>query len=318
MFGGKGGVGKTTCACATAFRLSAEGFKTLLISSDPTPSLSDIFTKHIGNVIVRASDSDNLFAVEIDRETIVERWKSKFGEEVYRVASSLLPVDRGVIDYVADAPGIDEEFLLDYILELFEKRTYDKMVWDTAPAGHTLRLLQYPEIFTSHLDVVGKTYYKIAVQYQKLKRASTRSRDKAEPRSLLETLERWKALAHRVIHLITDAKTTEFELVTIPEAMGVKLTMRLLSTFNEYGIPVNHLIVNNVINPHDAAQCPFLKKKRRTQLKHLSYLRRHLKSQLEIIETPLLPTEIQGTEGIRQFARYLFPAKKQLASHNSN
>jgi len=97
--------------------------------------------------------------------------------------------------------------------------------------------------------------------------------------------------------------------VTIPEAMGVKLTMRLLSTFNEYGIPVNHLIVNNVINRRDAAQCSFLEKKRRTQLKHLSYLRKHLKSQLEIIETPLLPTEIQGTEGIRQFARYLFPAK---------
>jgi len=309
MFGGKGGVGKTTCACATAFRLSEEGFKTLLISSDPTPSLSDIFTKHIGNVIVPVENSDNLFAVEIDRETVVKRWKSKFGEEVYRVASSLLPVGRGVIDYVAEAPGIDEEFLLDYILELFEKHIYDKIVWDTAPAGHTLRLLQYPEIFTSHLDVVGKTYYRIAVQYQKVKRASTRSRGKAEPRSLLETLERWKALARRVIHLITDADTTEFELVTIPEAMGVKLTMRLLSIFKEYGIPITHLIVNNVINRHDAAQCPFLERKRRMQLNHLSYLGRHLKSQLEIIETPLLPTEIQGTESIRQFARYLFPAK---------
>jgi len=173
MFGGKGGVGKTTCACATASRLSEEGFKTLLISSDPTPSLSDVFTKHIGNMIVQVRNIDNLFAVEIDRETVVHRWKSKFGEEVYRVVSSLLPVDRGVIDYVAEAPGIDEEFLLDYILALFEERIYDKIVWDTAPAGHTLRLLQYPEIFTSHLDVVGKTYYRIASGYQRLKRPST-------------------------------------------------------------------------------------------------------------------------------------------------
>jgi len=307
MFGGKGGVGKTTCACATAFRLSQEGFKTLLISSDPTPSLSDMFTKHIGNMIVPVRNINNLFAVEIDRETVVQRWKSKFGEEVYRVVSSLLPVDRGVIDYVAEAPGIDEEFLLDYILELFERHVYHKIVWDTAPAGHTLRLLQYPEIFTSHLDVVGKTYYKIAVQYQKIKRTSTRSRGKSEARSLLEILENWKALARRVTHLITDTDTTEFELVTIPEAMGVKLTMRLLSIFEEFGVPVGHLIVNNVVTPEDALQCSFLKKKRRTQAKYMSYLRRHLKSQPTIIETPLLPSEIQGVESIRQFARYLFP-----------
>jgi len=306
MFGGKGGVGKTVCACATAFRLSEEGFKTLLISSDPTPSLSDAFTKHIGNVIVPLENTDNLFAVEIDRETVVQRWKSKFGEEVYRVVSSLLPVDRGVIDYVAEAPGIDEEFLLGYILELFEERIYDKIVWDTAPAGHTLRLLQYPEIFTSHLDVVGKTYYRIAAQYQRIKRASTRSRGKGEPRSLLETLEKWKALAQRVIHLIKDANTTEFEVVTIPEAMAVNLTMRLLSIFEDYGIPVGHLIVNNVIQSQDAAQCSFLKKKRRAQLKWMSYLREHQRSQLKIIEIPLLPSDVQGLESIHQFARYLF------------
>lgn len=281
----------------------------MLISSDPTPSLSDILAKDIGSTIVSVENAGNLFAVEIDRETIVQRWKAKFGEEVYRVASSLLPVDRGVIDYVAEAPGIDEEFLLDYILELFEERTYDKIVWDTAPAGHTLRLLQYPEMFTSHLDVVGKTYYKIAVQYQKIKKATSRSRSKGDPRSLLEVLEGWKSLARRVIHLITDPNTTEFELVTIPEAMGVKLTMRLLETFREYGIAVGYLIVNNVVNHQDAAQCSFLEEKRRMQLKYLSHLRTHLKSHPKIVETPLLPTEVQGIQTVREFARYLFPTK---------
>jgi len=125
--------------------------------------------------------------------------------------------------------------------------------------------------------------------------------------SLLETLEKWKALAQRVIHLLRDANTTEFEVVTIPEAMGVNLTMRLLSTFEDYGIPVGHLIVNNVIRSQDAAECSSLKKKRRSQLKWISYIRERLRSQLKIIEIPLLSSDLQGVESIHQFVRYLFP-----------
>ncbi len=89
----------------------------------------------------------------------------------------------------------------------------------------------------------------------------------------------------------------------------MKLTMRLLETFREYGIAVGYLIVNNVVNQQDAAQCSFLNEKRKMQLTYLSHLRTYLKSHPKIVETPLLPTEVHGIQRVREFARYLFPVE---------
>lgn len=306
LFGGKGGVGKTTCASAASALLSELGFKTLLISSDPAPSLSDLFGFRVGAEVVPVQGLRELHAVEIDRSTVVERWKRKFGEEVFRVASSAFPVDRGIIDYVAEAPGIDEEFLLDYILELVEEGRYDKIVWDTAPAGHTLRLLHFPEHFTKHLETAARMYYRIAASLasRRVKRAGTGKQGGAK--SLVETLEGWKLLADRVIRMLRDDRT-EFIIVTIPEAMGVRLSLKLYEDFENYGLHVRHMIVNNVIPEESARLCAFCAERREMQLKHVAELGEFFDSKLQMVQTPLLSQEIQGVEGIRDFARYLFP-----------
>ncbi len=94
MFTGKGGVGKTTASSATAIHFARSGLHTLLISTDPAPSLSDMFDRNVNGVITPIESVPDLSVVELDYDLIVELWKEKYGEEVYAVASSFLPVDR--------------------------------------------------------------------------------------------------------------------------------------------------------------------------------------------------------------------------------
>ena len=245
VFGGKGGVGKTTCAAVTATYLS-QSLKTLLISSDPAPCLSGIFRQKIGARVVRIEGATDLFATEIDRPMVIKRWKAKFAQEVYQVASALFPVGKEVIDYVSEAPGIDEEFLLDYVLEIVESKEYDKIVWDTAPAGHTLRLLRFPEVFSSHLNVAAGVYYKIAVNLQKIKRVSGGSKD--GPRTIVETLENWRRLAEKVQQMLRDNQKTEFIIVTDAESMPVKLSKSIYDDLEREHIHVGHIVVNNMVS----------------------------------------------------------------------
>ena len=152
MFGGKGGVGKTTCSATTALHYASKGRKTLIISSDLTPSLSDIFEMEVGPTEKPVKGIENLYALEISPDEVMKRWKEKFGPEIYEAASTLIDMEYDeVIEYVAIAPGIQEEFMLDYILERVKDGRYDLIVWDTAPAGDTLRLLDLPYKFIETL-----------------------------------------------------------------------------------------------------------------------------------------------------------------------
>ena len=216
MFGGKGGVGKTTCAASTALGISLMGRKTLVISSDPTPSLSDIFSIEIGSRITEISK--NLHALELKSEFIIEMWKKRFGQEIYEVISAFLPVGPEIIDYVAEAPGIDQQFMLAYILDFMEREEYDVIVWDTAPAGYTLSMLKLEEKIYDHLTSAAKMYVRIREHLEKLRRKIVGSK-----RTPLEIIENWRALAKKVLNTLRNRNITEFIVVTIPEALGCLL-----------------------------------------------------------------------------------------------
>ena len=117
MVGGKGGVGKTTCASAVALKLAMDGRRVLVISSDPTPSLSDIFEVSIGSEEVKISDRYELYGLEISSDVVLAKWKERFGDEIYEVISSFANVDYDFVDYVGTAPGIEEELSLIHISE---------------------------------------------------------------------------------------------------------------------------------------------------------------------------------------------------------
>jgi len=300
MIGGKGGVGKTTCASAIALHFSEKGKKTLIISSDPTPSLSDIFEMEIGDRETPIKNAKDLFGIEISSEVVLKKWKERFGPEIYEVVSSFASLDYDFVDYIGGAPGIEEEYMLNYILELVEGGQYDLVVWDTAPAGHTLRLLHLPQIFLRHLEAATKFYMNLYSYFEKLKEAVKLKKGK---RSLLEIISGWEDLAEKVVNFIRDPQKSEFIIVTIPEALGVRQTERIIKDFDEYQLVVHYLIVNYVI---DKADCEFHRVRSEMQKHYLNVLSDQYSHRIKLIKTPLFPQEIKGTERIKKISEILF------------
>ena len=292
MFGGKGGVGKTTCSATTALHLALVGRKTLIVSSDLTPSLSDIFETEVGPTERPIAGVPNLFGLEINPEEVMARWREKFGPQVYAAASALvdMPYDQ-LIDYVAIAPGIQEEFMLDYILERVKDGRYDLIVWDTAPAGDTLRLLGLPQQFLQHLRMAPKVYLEVRDAFN-LKKVP-----------FLELIQSWSELSEEAVSFFRDPANTEFVLVTIPEALGVYQTRRLVGEFARFGLKIRYLIVNHVIQEPD---CPFHRQRAAMQRPYIELLAQTYDGQLEMIRLPAFAKEMKGIDRLRILERVLF------------
>jgi len=292
MFGGKGGVGKTTSSAATALHFSGLGRKTLIISSDLAPSLSDIFEAEIGSVESPVAGAANLYALEINPDEVMRRWKEEYGPEVYQAASALvdLPYD-DVVDYVAMAPGIQEEFMLDYILKRVQDKRYDLIVWDTAPAGDTLRLLGLPQRFIEHLHVAPKIYLEVQDAF------------KLSKTPFLSIIESWKELARKITSFFSNPANVEFILVTIPEALGVYQSKRVMADLEKHGLYVRHMIVNDVIvNP----DCDFHRQRQAMQRPYLAMLKDDCGDRITLTELPLLPYEVKGIERLKEVEQFLF------------
>jgi arsenite-transporting ATPase len=300
MIGGKGGVGKTTCATAIAVHFAQLGRKTLVISSDPTPSLSDIFEVQIGDRQTPITGIGGLYGIEISSDVVLNMWRDRFGPEIYEVISSFANIDYDFVDYIGTAPGIEEEYMLNYILGLVESKEFDLVVWDTAPAGHTLRLLHLPQIFLKHLEAATKFYMNIYSYFEKLRETVKLQKGK---RTLLEIISSWEALALKIVDFIRDQAKSEFIIVTIPEALGVKQTERIISDFDQYELIVNHMIINNVVKEAD---CPFHQARKAMQTEYIKILEDRYGERIKLIKVPLAPLEIKGVERIEQISEVLF------------
>jgi arsenite/tail-anchored protein-transporting ATPase len=300
MVGGKGGVGKTTCASAVALKLAMDNQKVLVISSDPAPSLSDIFEKAVGDQETKVHDMYELYALEVSSEIVLKRWKERFGPEIYEVLSSFANVDYDFVDYIGSAPGIEEEYMLNFIMELVEGKAYDVVVWDTAPAGHTLRLLKLPELFLAHMEAATKFYMNIYGYLEKIKDAVKLKESK---RTLLEIIAGWEALSERIVAFIRNPEAVKYLIITIPEALGVKQTERVLGELEENQLKVENIIVNNVVKDED---CEF-HRRRKTMQNHYIDLLKNLYHDKNILLLYCAPHEIKGIERIEEISRALFP-----------
>jgi arsenite-transporting ATPase len=294
MFGGKGGVGKTTTSATTALHFASRGQRTLIISSDLTPSLSDIFETDIGATETPIPGVPNLWGLEIDPDEVMRRWKIKFGPEIYEASQVFvdMPYDE-LVDYVGMAPGIQEEFMLDFILERVRNGRYDLVVWDTAPAGDTLRLLELPYKFLNHLRTAPRVYLGV--------------RDKLQLTKVpfLELIDSWRTLSEEITEFFRDPANTEFVLVTIPEALGVYQARRLVGEFAQFGLDIHHLIVNNVIVQNDS---DFLRQRQAMQRPYLDLLAQEYGQRMTITRLPLFADEMKGTQRLGKLEELLFSA----------
>lgn len=293
MFTGKGGVGKTTCSSAAALHFARKGKKTLILTSDPSPSLSGMFDTRVGDRVVRVRE--NLFALELSREEIIRRWKERFGTEIYEVLSSLVPVKEDIVDYIGGAPGIDEEFMLSYIYDLFQEQDYERVVWDTAPTGHTLRLLHMPIEFIEHLDEASRVYHRV---YSTLLRAREKLSLGPGERSIFDIIEGWKNLSLDLLEFLR--KEVALYAVCIPEGLSVEQGRDMKALLEEEGIEPKGCIVNEVITAPD---CEYHRRKAEMQEKYLEELKETF-PRLKVL--PELYTEVKGLESLAEVEGLLF------------
>jgi arsenite-transporting ATPase len=287
MFTGKGGVGKTTCAAATALHYATSGSPTLTISTDATPSLAHVFEKSVGQKLARVIPS--LDINEIGEAEVKEMWDKKFGREVYEVFSAF--VDIGYEDFVefmtSMLPGLGEEFMVDYIRELTRQGIYKNIVWDTAPLGQTLTLLQTPALLGNHLRMAPRIYSRLKL--------GRRSR---EP--VLDILKRWEELSAENMDFLRNE--VNFTMVIIPEALAVEQLEGIFREMDRYGLKVKNMIINNVVK---ARNSDFLKIRAVQQQAYLEHIYEKY-SHLKIVELPMFPQEVKGLQKLREVGKILF------------
>ncbi len=287
MFTGKGGVGKTTCAAAAALHYASLGKQTLAISTDATPSLSHIFEMKSKEKPARVQES--LYINELGMDEVMEMWDGKFGAEVYEVFSSFVSIDypRFLEFMTSVLPGLSEEFMIDYIRVLHLKGEYESIIWDTAPLGQTLALLETPALLRNHLRMAPRIYSKL--------RLGQKSR---EP--VLDILKRWEQLSAENMDFIKNRVI--FNMVTIPEALAVEQMDGIFGKLNEYDLKVKRLIINNVVREKDSA---FLLTRAEQQKKYIEAIHASY-SDLEIVELPMFPYELKGIARLKEIEKTLF------------
>mgnify|MGYP000507153620 CR=1 FL=1 len=308
LFGGKGGVGKTTLAAATGLNTARTGARTLVVSTDPAHSIGDAFDSPVGETPTPVGDVDGLFALEIDpKERFEERYGDTFERIIDDVQSFGFDVSEDDLDEVTErglVPGADELAVLDLFAEYDDHPDWDVVVFDTAPTGHTLRLLSLPDVMNSG---VGKL---LALKGQFDSVASTLGSlvgrgDGGDSPSYNEQLTELETMTEQVGDRLREGERTEFRAVTLAERMAVAETERLLAELDAGGVHVEQLLVNQVLQ--DASEdCPTCWPRYQEQREILADIRERFA--LTVREIPLVAGK-QGFDRVEAVAEHVEPAR---------
>lgn len=306
LFGGKGGSGKTTSAAATALHLAQlkPERSILVVSTDPAHSLGDSFNCQIGNKITSISGVNNLWALEMNAPGLLEDFNRKHGSVIKKLADRGTYFDGQDIEdfFSLSLPGLDEVMAIIEIANILRSGQYNLIILDTAPTGHTIRLLALPAQMEKWIHVMDMMQDK----HRYLFRHFTGKYVKDDCDKFLEMMVEDVG---RVKSLLSNSQLTEFVPVTIPESLSIDETERLLLTLKEHKIPVRNIIVNRVAG---GEECPFCLSRRRDQQKHVREIEEKFAA-YNLIKMPLFPHEIRGIEALREFAEILL--EKASYSH---
>lgn len=247
LYGGKGGVGKTTMAAATGLSSAADTTPTLVISTDPAHSLSDIYETAIGSEPTRVDETLPLWGVEIDPESALEEGDPFGGmTEGGKPGSGVEPLEMMLGGTV---PGADEAVALQTLLEYLDDDRFDRVIVDTAPTGHTLRLLRLPEMMDTMLGRALEWRDRLTGLVDGLGGLFGDDNPEAQTGDLQEL----QAAVKRLRAVLQDPSQTEFRIVMIPEELSVVESRRLRRDLETYSIPVSTIVVNKVMEPLSAA-----------------------------------------------------------------
>lgn len=282
--GGKGGVGKTTTSCSLAILLSQVRDKVLLISTDPAHNLSDAFQQKFSGVPERVNEFENLYAMEVDAS-------AKSGGAADLGGGEGLDF---INDMASSIPGIDEAMSFGEVMKEVEQMDYSVVVFDTAPTGHTLRLLQLPQVFDKALEKFAGANGIFGSLLGPLSMLSGAMGDQDVQGSLLSRMEELKTLVRRVKDQFSDPDLTTFVCVCIPEFLSLYETERLVQDLAEYDIDSHNIVINQVLHREQCCQATCLLHSRvKMQEKYISQYE-DLYEDFHLVKTPLLAEEVRG------------------------
>ncbi len=304
FFGGKGGVGKTVMAGATALWLARQGRRTLLASTNPVHSLSGLLGLDVFGKITPLPGVDHAFAYEIETKDTIEKSRKEIREKInwfLRFADLHLKAD----DFVEAAtlnPAFEESAMFENMLDLMLGGEFEVFVFDTAPTANARRLLGMSKVYSLWVDKMVKS----REEAKSLRQLLSFSKKKEEADPLMDYLLNFRERLGHARQLLTDPALTAFFFVTLPEALPIAVITRFLKWFHDFGIPVGGIVVNGLIPPPDSENVPeFILNRRAMQAEHLEHIWQLFNGEVRAL-IPLFETEIQGLPTLERLAETLF------------
>jgi arsenite-transporting ATPase len=306
MFGGGGGVGKTTFSAAAGYWLAAHGKKVLVFSVDPQASLTDIFKKDIfgkGPVPIM----QNLWAQEIDADKHIKAYQQEIRQKILDMYG-MPAVPEEIENYIQAAsaePAMEESAMFDAVVDVVMKGDYDYYIYDLVPLGHALYYLSMAKVYDEWINKVTKLREEMR-EYEEMVSRLRREKE-TEQDKILQELLYIKSRINTSAGILTDKAKTAFFFVLIPEAGVINDTQKAAKLFASFDVPLSGYVVNRVI-PHEllGQNIPeYLRHRIAMQDQHLEGLRRAFGDQV-LARAPEMERDVTGLPMIEKLANIMF------------
>jgi len=304
FFGGKGGVGKTVMAGAAALWSAKRGRKTLLASTNPVHSLSNLLEKDVFGKAAIVRDEEKCYAFEIDTRDTIERSKREIREKInwFLKFADITTKAEDFIESATMNPAFEESAMFENMMELMFKDEYDFYVFDTAPTANARRLLGMSKVYSLWVEKMLKSR-----EEAKSLREMLSFSKKEEKDPLLEYLLSFKDRMANAKSLLTDEALTAFFFVTLPESLPIAVITRFINWFHEFGIPVGGVVVNGIIQKEQVGKeaVEFVLNRIQMQDEHMAEIWKIFGDKVRAI-VPLFETEVKGAKMLNRTVEYLF------------
>src|SRR2546428_2799452 len=306
MFGGKGGLGKTTFSAATAFWLAQQGKRVLVFSVDPQASLSDIFQQDIfGKGPVKIMD--NLWAQEIDADRHIKEYQNEIRQKILDLYG-FSEVPEEIENYIQAAsaePAMEESAIFDAVVDIVVSGSYDYYIYDLVPLGHALYYLSMAKVYDEWINKITRLRQEMS-EYEQV--ANVMKRQKAtEEDQILNELQYIKGRINASSRILTDRQKTAFFFVLVPEEMILLDTRKAAELFARFDVPIAGYVVNRVVPPELGQQNipEYLKHRIDMQKRYLSQIDTTFGSQV-LAQVPELERDVTGLPAIERLARIMY------------
>jgi arsenite-transporting ATPase len=293
--GGKGGVGKSTSAAAIALLHAKQNDRTLLVSTDPAHNVGDIFHRTLKNKPIEVYN--NLDAIEIDPSIESKNYIKTVKENIRGVVKSTMQEEvNRQIDAASSSPGAEEAALFDRIVSIIldEGEKYDTVIFDTAPTGHTIRLLTLPELMSVWIDGMLERRKKRNENYTQLLNDGEPIED-----PIFAVLQRRKERFAAVREVLLNKEKTGFIFVLNPERLPILETAKAISTLAKHKLEVNTVVINKILS--EDIEGDFWRKRKDIEKDYVKQIEQEFSKQLKLY-IPLFDTDINSISLLERYA----------------